>query len=206
MAQSLDEIKAKIARMSHLVLKMWETAYGAFLEHDLELISDVLDDEERVNDMEKDISVALIEINRTSHDKKEKLAAAVYSEVIGDFELIGDYCKDILERVQIKIEEKLLFSIEAVKEYQELYRISEAALKEIVDALHRDDYSSLEKLLKTKRDADSLADDYRKKHIERLLDGTCNPRSGNMFLNMLEFGAWVYKHAMKIAADLHKLK
>jgi len=25
------------------------------------------------------------------------------------WELIGDYCKDILERVQIKIEEKLLF-------------------------------------------------------------------------------------------------
>ena len=204
--QSLDDVKAKIARMSHLVLKMWETAYGAFVEHDLELISDVLDDEEKVNDMEKDITLALIEIGRASHEKKEKLAVSIYSEVIGDLELIGDYCKDILERVQIKIEEKLLFSIEAVKEYQELYRISEGALKEVVDALHKDDYAPLEKLLKTIRDADSLTEEYRKKHIERLLDGTCNPRAGNMFLNMLDFGASIYKHVMKIAADLYKLK
>jgi len=203
---NLGEIKTEITDMSKASLKMLQTTYQAFMEHERDLITLALDEENKLNALEKKITIELIELARSCVGKQEKMKATIYVDVVGDLELIGDYCKDILERVQIKIEEKLLFSEDALKEYNELYQITENALKEVVEALEKEDLSLVNEVLKKEEHIDGLVDVYRLRHNQRLLDGVCSPMACNMFLNMLDFTAAIYYHIKKISRSLIKIK
>ncbi|MEI6631004.1 MAG: PhoU domain-containing protein [bacterium] len=202
----LRNIKSRIAAMSKLSLKMWQDTHAAFMEHDLQIIPGVLEKEVKLNDLEKELTIELVEFGRATKVKTDKTKVLIYADVVADLELIGDYCKDMLERIQIKIEEKLLFSDDAVKEYEELYRKTESSLKEITEALDKDKPGLVKEVLKGEGHIDKMVDEYRRRHNQRLLDGICSPMACNMFLNMLDFTAAVYYHAKKIARGLLKIK
>lgn len=202
----LNSIKKKISEMGKLAFKMWQTTFQTFMEHDLDLLSGVLTDEHKLNDFEKEITTELIELSRTTSDKKEKTNTIIYTDVIGDLEMIGDYCKDILERVQIKIEEKLLFSEDAVKEYSNLYHKTEEALRKVVEAIEKDEPCFLKEVLKNEGEVDKLVDEYRKTHTQRLINGVCSPLACNMYLNMLDFTGQIFHHTKSIAKNILELK
>ncbi len=204
--KDLETIKVEIAQMSKISLKMLETTHQAFMEHDRDLITCALDEETKLNDLEKTITISLVELGRSCAKKEELNQATIFTDVVGDLELIGDYCKDILERVEIKIEEKLLFSDEAVKEYNSLYAITENALKEVVNALEKNNPAVIKEVLKCQEHIDSLVDEYRKRHTQRMIDKVCSPMACNMFLNMLDFTAAIYYHVKKISRNLLKIK
>lgn len=204
--KDLKTIKAEIARMSQAALKMLEITHQAFMEHNQDLIALALEEESKLNEQEKSITTDLVEFGRGCAKKEERKHAALYTDIVGDLELIGDYCKDILERVQIKIEEKLLFSEDAVREYNDLYARTYAALKEIAEALARDDLSSIGRVMKKEEHIDSLVDEYRQRHNQRMIKGICTPLACNTFLNMLDFTAAIYYHAKKIIRNLLKTK
>ena len=170
--QDLYSVKKKVAEMSQLTLRMWQHSYQAFMEHDLDIVASVLEDETRLNEMEKELTSSLINLHRSSIVKEEKDAALIYADVVGDLELIGDYCKDILERVQIKIEEKLLFSEQAVSEYAGLYQKSEKALADVVNSLSQDASGAVKDVVKDQNHIDTLVDDLRRRHNQRLRSST----------------------------------
>ncbi len=202
----LNSIKEKVNRMSRSASCMWQLTYDAFIEHDVELISKALEEENKLNALEEEINKEIIGLGGASFSPDEKSKVIVYANISGDFELIGDYCKDILERIQIKIEERLLFSEEAVEEYKELYNKTKAALEEVVFVLQKDNPALIKEVLRNEEHIDSLVDKYRHNHNQRMLEGSCTPMSCNMFLNMLDFTAAVYYHIKKISKNILKIK
>lgn len=202
----LNSIKEKTNRMGRCALSMWQLTYDAFIEHDVDLITKALEEETKLNALEDEINKEIIGKAGVNITPKEKSDVIVYANIAGDFELIGDYCKDILERIQIKIEEKLLFSEEAVEEYKNLYNKTKVALEEIVFVLEKDNPALVKEVLRKEEHIDSLVDKYRHNHDQRMLAGECTPLGCNMFLNMLDFTAAVYYHIKKIAKSLLQIK
>jgi phosphate:Na+ symporter len=202
----LNSIKKEIVGMSKVALEMWQLAYRVFMEQDVDLIKEILKKEGNLNKSEEEITAKLIALGRTFIKKEERTKIIIYADIVGDLEMIGDYCKDILERVQIKIEEKLLFSDDAVKEYTELYNKAEKALKEVTLSLEKDNPSLVKGLLGKDKDIEVSVDEYRHRHNQRMIDGICTPLACNMFLNMLDFTASIYHHTQKIAQSLLKIK
>ena len=202
----LSEIKQEISAMSRVTLEMWQLTYRVFMEQDLDLISVILEKEKNLNKLEEGITAELVEFGRVSLQKKDKEKVTFYADIVGDLEMIGDYCKDILERVQIKIEEKLLFSEGAVEEYKNLYAKTKEALEEVVFVLEKDNPSLVKEVLRKEEHIDSLVDKYRHNHDQRMLAGECTPMGCNMFLNMLDFTAAVYYHIKKIAKSILEIK
>jgi len=202
----LNSIKEKVNQMSRRSLSMWQLTYDAFIAHDVDLIAEALSEEDKLNSLEEEINKSIIDFARIEFTQEEKARAIIYADIAADFELIGDYCKDILERIQIKIEEKLLFSEDAVSEYKELYNKTKDALEEVEFALEKDNPALVKEVLRKEEHIDSLVDKYRQNHGQRMLAGTCTPMSCNMFLNMLDFTAAVYYHIKKIAKSILKIK
>lgn len=202
----LNDIRLSIVDMAKLALKMLQDTFRTFMEHDLDLLSSVLKEEDRLNALERELTTQLAELGGSSSKKYERLNATIYMDIVGDLEMIGDYCKDILERVQIKIEERLLFSEDAVKEYKHLYQKTEAALRDIVNALERNELCFVKQVLKNEKHIDGLIEKYRQQHMQRLIEGICSPLAGNMFLNMLDFTGQIFHHTKSIASDMLKLK
>jgi len=202
----LNSIKEKVNQMAKSAASMWQLTYDAFIEHDVELISKALEEENKLNTLEDEINKSIIDLGRADLAQQEKLRVIVYADIAGDFELIGDYCKDILERIQIKIEEKLLFSEDAVEEYKDLYNKTKGAMEEVVFVLEKDNPALIKEVLRKEEHIDSLVDKYRHNHDQRMLAGACTPMGCNMFLNMLDFTAAVYYHIKKIAKSLLQIK
>ena len=202
----LNSIKEKVNQMAKDSLSMFKLTYDAFIEHDVDLIAKALEEESKLNSLEDEINKIIIDLSRTPYSKEEKSRIIVYADMAADFELIGDYCKDLLERIQIKIEEKLLFSENAVVEYKELYNKTKVALEEVAFVLEKDNPSLVKEVLRNEEHIDNLVDKYRQGHSQRLLAGECTPMGCNMYLNMLDFTAAIYYHIKKIAKSLLKIK
>ena len=204
--ENLNSIKEKVNQMASAVLSMWKLTYDAFIEQDGDLITKALEEEKILNSLEDEINSGIPSLAKVTLSDVEKSKIMVYADIAADFELIGDYSKDILERIQIKIEEKLLFSEDAVSEYKELYSKTKNALEEVVFVLEKDNPALIKEILRNEEHIDSLVDKYRQNHNQRLVVGKCSPLGCNMFLNMLDFTAAVYYHIKKIARSLLKIK
>jgi phosphate:Na+ symporter len=202
----LESIKQKVISMADRSMRMWQLAYDAFIEHDEDLITQALEEENKINALLDEVNNSIINIGKAPISVEEKLNIAIYADMAADFEMIGDYCKDILERIQIKINEHLLFSEDAVEEYKELYDKTKTSLEEVVFALQRDNPGLIKEVLKKEEHIDTLVDKYRGQHNERLVMGKCTPLGCNLFLNMLDFTAAIYYHTKKIAKSILKLK
>jgi len=197
-------VQNRITEMAKIARSMWEMTHRTFIEHNADLMPGILENENKLNDMEKEITSALVAKGKAG-DARTRETAILFAEIVEDLELIGDYCKDILERVQIKIEEKLLFSDEAFVEYESIYKKTYEALDEVTYALEKDDFKLVKALLRREGHIDTLVDENRRKHNERMIRGECSPLGCNMYLNMLDFTAAVYYHTKKIARDLLKI-
>lgn len=206
MASDLNSIRKKVAGMSKTALHMWELTYEAFMEHDTDLITAALDEEEKINELERNISAELVMLGRVATVISEKSKVRTWLEIVGDLELIGDYCKDTLERIELKIKEKLLFSDEAVKEYGHLYNKTGEALGAVVEALDRDNPALISKVAKEKAHFKDLLEQCRRHHEERMIEGTCMPFACNMYLNMLDFTGQIFDKSIEIASNIQRLR
>jgi len=204
--EDLISIRKKINQMAELTLSMLKTTFNGFMAHDSDVLASVLKDEQKLNELEKTITLSLINVSKGKISSADKKNIALLTNIIEDLEQIGDYIKDKIERIEIKIEEKLIFSDEALAEYKHLYSVVETALSDIVKSLKLDDKNVAKRILRDKENVDKLVEKYRDAHTQRLLAGICDPRSGNMFLNLLDFTGQIFHHTETIAKSILELK
>jgi phosphate:Na+ symporter len=204
--QSLSTIKAKINQMAELALSMLKNTFDGFMKHDLEILASVLKDEQRLNDLESEIDFSLAGLSEEKVNSLDRGNIMYLASIAADLEEIGDYVKDMIERIEIKIQEKLLFSEDALDEYKHLYSIAEASLLDIVNALKMDDKNFAKRALCDGEHVESLLEKYRNAHTQRLISGVCDPRAGNMFLNLLDFAVQIFYHAKSIAKNILALE
>ena len=204
--ENLVSIREKINEMAKLALSMLKATFDGFMQHDLDILANVLKDEQRLNDMEKAITLSLIDISKNKITDSDKNNITHLAKIVEDLEEIGDYIKDMIERIEIKIQEKLFFSEEALAEYRHLYGVVETALYNIVNSFKLNVSSFSQMVLSAKEDTDNLIEKYRDAHTQRLISGICDPRAGNMFLDLIDFMGQIFHHVKSIARNILELK
>ena len=203
--EDLVNIRKEINQMAELALSMLKTTFAGFIEHDLDTLSKVLKDEQKLNEMERTLTFSLVELSKTKIAAVDKKKIVSFTNIIADLEEIGDYIKDMIERIEIKIQERLLFSDEALDEYKHLYTVVETALSDAVNSLKNNDKNFAKRILCDEEHVDNLVQKYRDAHAQRLISGVCDPRACNMFLNLLDFTAQVFHHTKVIAKNILEL-
>jgi phosphate:Na+ symporter len=203
--EDITVLREEINKMAALTLSMLRNTFDGFMKHDFEILSGVLKDEERLNDMERALTSSLVAISKSKDiDKTNNM---LLSNIVGELEEIGDYIKDMIERIEIKIQEKLLFSDDAVEEYEHLYNVVETDLADVEKALRMNDKNFARRVLCITEDqVDNLVQKYKERHAQRLMKGICLPRASNMFLNLLDFTARISHHSRTIAKNIAELK
>ncbi|MBU0548380.1 MAG: hypothetical protein KJ710_08345 [Candidatus Omnitrophica bacterium] len=203
--EDLTVLREEVNKMATLVLSMLRNTFDGFMKHDSDILAGVLKDEERLNDTERSLTLSLVAIAKDKNADKNNIM--LLSNIIEDLEEIGDYIKDMIERIEIKVEEKLLFSDDAVDEYKHLYNVVETELSDVEKALRMDDKNFARRILcVTENHVDNLVGKYRESHAQRLIAGVCLPRTCNMFLNLLDFTAQISHHTKAIARNISELK
>ncbi|OGX14765.1 MAG: hypothetical protein A2166_05625 [Omnitrophica WOR_2 bacterium RBG_13_41_10] len=205
--QDLTSLREKINEMAGLTLSMLQNTFDGFMKHDLEILAGVLKDEQRLNEMEGTLTLSLVDISKGKVTAVDKKNIMLMTNIVADLEEIGDYIKDMIERIEIKIEEKLLFSDDAWDEYKHMYNVVETELEDAEKALRMNDKNFARRILcNTEDHVDKLVQQYRDNHSKRLIDGICLPRACNMFLNLLDFTAQISRHTKAIAKNISDLQ
>ncbi|MCM8780734.1 MAG: hypothetical protein NC908_02270 [Candidatus Omnitrophica bacterium] len=197
--QDLTSIRDRINQMAELVLSMLRRTFEGFIQHNLDILTNVLKDEHRLNETERELTRFLVDLSKIGIVLVDKKVIRNLADIIDHLEEIGDYVKDMIERIEIKIQEKLLFSNEALEQYKHLYGLVESTLSKVVDSLKSEDKEISHRVLRGKADIHRLIEEYRSAHTQRLISGICDTRAGNMFLNLLDFTGQIYNHSLSVA-------
>ncbi len=199
-------LREKANQMAQIALAMLKSTFDGFMKHDPDILAGVLENEQKLNDMEKVVTMSLVGMNKAKVSAAEKKNIMRIANIVTDLEQIGDYIKDMVERIEIKIEEKLLFSEDALDDYKHLYNSVEGQLQDIDKALTLGDKGFAKRVLCDESHVDKLVRKYRDAHAKRLMAGGCEPRACNMFMNLLDFTAQISHHAKAVARNTLLLK
>jgi len=86
-----------------------------------------------------------------------------------------------------------------MEEFDVMIGLSERAVRLAIEALDTADSKKVDLVLKLEDEIDAMERNLRKRHIDRLNQGVCNPASGVIFIDILSNLERVGDHANNIA-------
>ena len=116
---------------------------------------------------------------------------------------MGDELRYLIERIEIKIVEKLFFSETGIEQYKQVFEKMHKSVSLTVKFLNENKLELLDMILNNGEQIKKLIEKYRVEHLERLARGICQPRAANMYFDMLDFTGNIARHCTNIARS-HK--
>jgi phosphate:Na+ symporter len=118
--------------------------------------------------------------------------------VVETLEHMGDETAGIIERIEIKVAERLLFSEIGVQQFNETYNVMRNSVRMMSRFLAKPDQALKEKVVDNGFKVKDLVERYRKEHFERMVQGLCTPMGANMYFDMLDLTGNLARHSSNI--------
>lgn len=195
-------LREKIVEMLEKARTMLCTSFDGLMKNDIKILNQVLKDEGQLTAIYDNLTSLAIESAKKNLSGKLKKTVVDFVDIICAIERIGDFCVGLVERIEYKIRENLLFSEAAVEEYKELYIKIDESLSDTIKAVKSEDKDLAKRILKKKPILYALIEDSRANHIERSAKGICDEWAKIRYLDMLDFIKDIVDHCMEIAGKL----
>ena len=193
-----EKITADLKKMADIILDMVELVYQGFMENDAHYLNRALNKERIMDDLEKEITISVVEISKTL-DEKSRGELVLLEQTAQNIERMGDELRYLMERMEIKVAENLFFSDIGVEQYKDVFEKMKKSLKLTVEFLNKNKKDLLDAILKNGDNIKASIEKYRKEHLERLTKGICEVRAANMYFDMLDFTGNIARHCTNIA-------
>ena len=194
----MEAMRSDVISMADKVYEMIVLVERAFMEHKPEFLTGAMACEKVLNEMEKSLTQKVIDLSKTMSQKSDRKGLIIWQQVIEALERMGDEASNLVERIEIKNAEHLLFSDMGVAQFNETYGI----MKKSVDMMRLFLKGKSEELKKGIIDnglsVRALVKRYREEHTERLVKGICTPIAANMYFDMLDFTGNLARHSSSI--------
>ncbi len=201
-AVAIQQAKSAVEKMGARAANNYRLSVPMLSKYSDDQASQINQREDLIDKMEVQVSNYLVRI--ADHDPSEH-ESHVMSELLNmvtDFERIGDYSINILERGAEMRDKELAFSDSALREME----ILSDAIGEILDltnaSFRERDIHDLERVEPLEETVDLMCDQLRARHIERLKDGSCQIESGIIFLDVLTNMERISDHCSNIAVRI----
>lgn len=201
----LEEIiilERKTTEMLEQAQAMFHIVFDGLMKNDIDILNQVLKDEEKMTGIYNDLTAFAIEAAKKNLSNETKNRVLDLIDIISFIEEIGDSCVDLVEQIEYKIRENLLFSEVAVQEYKDLHNNIEKILSDIIRVMKTKDSNQGRKILESKFGIDALVDKYRANHIERSAKGICSEWARIRYLEMLNITQRIAHYCMDITEKI----
>lgn len=193
-----EKIVVDLKKMTNTLSEMIDLVYQGFMENDTQYLNRALNKENIMNDLEKEITDSVVQVSRTLDEKGQK-EFVLLVQVAQNLERMGDELRYLMERLEIKIVEDLLFSDIGVEQYKDTFEKMRKSVNLTIEFLDKNKNELLETILKNGDDVKETVGKYRKEHLVRLTKGLCKPRAANMYFDMLDYMGNIARHCTAIA-------
>jgi phosphate:Na+ symporter len=162
----------------------------------------ILDDEEKINFINKGIAAFLIKLSSVSTAKSEELFVGSLHHVISDLERIGDYAQNFIEESQELIEKNVNFSEAAMVEIENMSNEIILMYDLAIEILMNEDIKKLKYIAEVEERVDGMKKRYGDNHIQRLNAGSCSIDSGAYFYAVISGLERIADHLTNIAFSI----
>lgn len=198
-AFAVETASLEVVHMGQITLENVKRGINATITGSLNEIEEVYKVEKTINNMEKMLTEYLIKIDNLSLTEHQKLVVNDLFYSISDIERVGDHAENLAESASYLVERGLAFSGTGVRDLEE---ISSSVIKSFTYAIEARSTGNMDVVRKVSQyedEVDSLEEELREKHIERLTSGLCNASSGVIFLDIISNLERISDHAYNLA-------
>ncbi len=195
---NMDEIRAQALSMTDKICDMLDLIEIGFMEHETEALSLAMKKEHELNEAEKALTMGIWELSKKKRPAKDQEGLVTLEQMVGTFERMGDEASNLVERIEIKIAEKLLFSDIGVEQFNETYNAMKSSVHMMRDFLKVKGPALRDRVINNGFHVKELVERYRKEHAGRLVKGECTPMGANMYFDMLDFTGNLARHASNV--------
>lgn len=189
----------EVVHMGKIVSENLQCAFDAVLKHDTEKIAQVYKTEKTINAMEKLITEYLVQISNLSLNEEQHNIVNNLFYSVSDIERVGDHTENIAELVDPKDGDSFEFSENAMTEMAEIMDLVSNAFNYAIKAREEKSIDAAVKVGKYEDMVDSMEEELREKHIERLSKQLCDSANGVIFLDIISNLERVSDHAYNLA-------
>ena len=194
----IKEIKIKIIDMADRIWQILGLIEKGFMENKLEPLSDAIKEENLINEAEKILTKNIIELSKIMKSAESKQGLMIMEQMVETLESMGDEAANIIERIEIKVIENLLFSDLGVRQFNETFSAMKKSVEMMREFLNKKNPELKERVIDNGFHVKGLVERYRKEHFERLIQGLCTPMAANMYFDMLDFTGNLARHSSSI--------
>ncbi|MGB4681517.1 MAG: PhoU domain-containing protein, partial [Dethiobacteria bacterium] len=198
-AAALRGAQKELLRMAMIAREMIGEAVQAFVKNDLKKGAHIEQMEDLLDSLEEGINVFLAELSQNALTETQSKTVGRFMSAANDLERIGDHAHNIKQLAEIKVEERLPFSEQAIEELSLIYEKINIMLERAIQAFEKEDKALARMVMVEDDEVDLLEKVLRKAHIERINTKKCYPPSGVIYLDVLSNLERVADHATNIA-------
>ncbi len=197
---AMDLVTKELVRMAELSTQMMDTAEKAFISSDMISIKKVHEIEDVVDMLQHEIVHYLSKLlasEQLTENQSIRLTGLLH--IVSDIERIGDYCDNIAVSAEVRIDKKLPFTENGVKELTEAFELVTDMVAVTVNALRQYDETLAKEVISKEYLVDEMERTLRDAHIDRLNKAQCHPHSGLIFIELIHNLERIGDHSKNIA-------
>ena len=199
-AMYITQLRQELNRMLEMAKSNIATSFQAVLERDTRRLEAAEATEEYIDFLNKEISQYISKVIVHETNEQDSTAVSAYFKITGNIERIGDHAMNICEYTQMMKEKHIRFSEEA----QEELRSMESVCLETMDLLEQEAIHPTEWLTKVsalEQRIDDMTEEYRRRQLERMKQGSCSDEGCIIFSELLTDFERIGDHALNIAQE-----
>jgi len=199
---ALEQAMREIVRMFKLAQESTQHAYQGFISQDLGCLKEVTHTEEAIDNLQREITSYLIELSQQPISLEISESLPVLLHVVNDLERIGDHAENLMELAERRIDEKLYFPPDAIRELQRMYVATQSIAEDVMIGLVNNDIESARRALEREEELNRLQLVLNDHHAERLQKGRIHPLAGIVFLDFVDNLERVGDHLTNISQSV----
>lgn len=196
---AIENVNHEVVSMGNAALANFDTAAAALLGNSRSKAEEVEKLEKKINHYEEVLTSYLVKINNQSLNEEQHLLVKNLFYTVSNFERVSDHCENLSELAVEKADRNIEFSADAETEMKEMLGAVRNSLEHAIKARETSDMSEVRAVVKWEEEVDSLEEELRERHIERLSSRKCTPENGVVFLDALSNLERISDHALNIA-------
>jgi len=190
---------SEIIRGAELTKAMLNNAMDALFDNDREKIEMVHKDEEVVNQLQKDITVYMVELSKRPLSDANSIIVHAMITSINNIERMGDHITDVAKLIEGKINRNLIFSDAAIEELKQLKELVIWMYDNTIILLKEKNIELIKSTAELEDKVDELCKELANNHIMRLEEGKCNVESGVVYLDIINHFERIADHIYKVS-------
>ena len=188
-----------VATMGKLTLRNVERACEVCFTQDEAVIAEIFETEKKINAMNRELSEYLIKANTLPVNDHQRLVVADLFNTLTDLERSGDHAENVAKEVQLLMTRQLTLSETGKKDLRDMTDVVQEAFRCAVKAREERSVTSARKVSACEDLVDSLRDEQKERHMDRLSRGECKPEAGLVFIEIIDNLERISDHAQNMA-------